>query len=103
QWLDRGQRRIERVLADPVIRDIDTLAVGELLDFRRDVDAFTVEEHLVGAGLPRQLRLLLGAHRRDDIAAQVLDDLGQKQSDSTGTGMDERRLTRLDLMRTRRQ
>src|SRR5699024_5792969 len=58
EWLDRGQRGIKRVLADTVIGDIDTLTVGELPDLRRDVDALTVEEHLIGPGLARQLRLL---------------------------------------------
>src|SRR5699024_11905052 len=98
QWLDRGQRGIERVLADAVIRDIDALTVGELLDLRRDVDALAVEEHLVRTGLAGELRLLLGAPRRDDVAAQVLDDLRAQQPDTTGTRMDERRLARLDLM-----
>src|SRR5699024_7790857 len=57
----------------------------------------------IGAGLAGQLRLFLGAHCRDDIATQVLDDLREQQPDTTGTRVDERGLARLDLMRTRRQ
>src|SRR5699024_7944807 len=101
QRLDRRQRSIERVLADSVVRDIDALTAGELPDLRRDVNALAVEEHVVGTGLPGQLRLLFGAHRRDDIAAQVLDDLREQQTDTARSGMHERRLTRLDLVRTR--
>src|SRR5699024_1754503 len=51
QRLDRRQRRIKRVLTDTVIRDVDAFTIGELLDLRRDVDALTVEEHLIRAGL----------------------------------------------------
>src|SRR5699024_6803400 len=88
QRLDRRQRRIESVLADTVIRNINALAV---------------EKHLVCASLARQLGLFVRAYCRDDIAAQVLDDLREKQSHSAGTRVDERGLARLDLMRTRRQ
>src|SRR5699024_3648024 len=81
QRLDRRQRRVKCVLADAVISDIDTLTDGELLDLRSDVDSLTLEEYLVRARLAGELRLLLSAHRRNDIAAQMLDDLGAHQAD----------------------
>ena len=88
----RGERAVERRLADAVVDDRHAAAAGELAG---GVGEVVVADDLVGARAPRELGLLLRPRRRDHAPAPQLDELRQQQPDAAGRGVDEHRVVRL--------
>ena len=88
------QALVERRLADRIVDDLNALAAGDPLDLFLEVLA-RVEHDVVGARLARELRLLVGRHRRDDARAAQLRDLREQQADAAGARVHEARVAGL--------
>ena len=99
---ETGQRRVERGLADTVVHRGDTRAIGEFADPGVET---VVAEHLVGPGATRQVALLAVrvGNGREHLGAQDLCDLGEQQTDTTGAGVYQYRITGLDRVGAGRQ
>ncbi len=82
---------VEGVLAHRVVDDVDALAARDALRLLDEV-LLGVEDDLVGARFPGELRLLLGARGPDDGRAAQLGELDEQEPDPAGRGVHERRL-----------
>ena len=60
-----GDARLERVGPDAVVDDSDTAAAGQIPHAGRQIGS--VAQHVLGARGSRQLLLLVGGDRRDDV------------------------------------
>ena len=81
---------LERLPADRVEDDVDTLAVRQGAHaIPQIVDR--VVDRLVGAVLPGDRELLCAARSRDDTGAQELAHLDRRQADATGRAEHEQR------------
>ena len=85
----RGRRR--RFLAHGVVDDVDAFAARDTVRLLDEV-LLGVEDDLVGPRLPGELRLLLGACGPDHGRPPQLRDLDEKEPDTAGRGVHERRL-----------
>ena len=96
----RGQRRVERVLADGVEDGVHASAVGQRPHLGRQVAGQVVElavpDHVGGARLARQALLLGAAHGRDDPGTPLRRELREQQADAPGGRVHEHVVPGLD-------
>ena len=86
--LQRVQRRLEGRLADRIVGRGDALAAGNFAHSGRDI-LVAVQNRMVTAIGPRELRLLFRADAADDVGAEQVGPLAQDQADATGSGIDQ--------------
>ena len=98
----RGQRRVERRLPDPVVDDVDALAAGQLLDLAgqlAQVGQLGVVDDVVGAQLQAEGDLLRRPRGPDERRALGLDQLDEQLTDPAGHRVDQDEVARLDRIR----
>ncbi len=96
----RRQARLERVLADAVVDDVDPPATREV---PRPGGCLGVTHDLVGPGGPRQLGLGRGGDGREDVGAPALEHLGEQQPDPAGRRVHQRPRAGAHRERVRRE
>ena len=95
----RGQRRVEGVLADAVVGDGDPAAAGEPPHLAGEVVDGPVVDDVLGAHRPSRRALVGPTGRRDDRATAGPHHLHEQLADPTGRGVHEGDVTRLHGIR----
>ena len=93
---DHAPRLIEHVAANRVVHDVHAVVVGGFADRLDEIFGVVVDYHF-GAEFLADLHLLRTAGGGEDPGAGRQTQLYRRRSDPAGTGVNEKRLTRLDL------
>ena len=80
-----------RGLADAVVNNMDSLSIREPLGFSYKIQ-LRIEDHLIGSRFARQRGLFLGARRSDHSRSNIFRHLNQKESNASGSGVNQGRL-----------
>lgn len=80
-------------------REEGRTAARDLVHLPDDIAPLAVQDDVVGAGLPRDLGLVLGRGRANHGRAEALGELDEEEAEAARRRLDEDVLLRLDLVR----